>query len=147
MLGRDNPWRRQVDGSGNACKRGAPTLYGSASNGQQVLLLPPHKKGYIPSEGRVGGCKTATPSFDGDGIQRLLNTELKYLVAQSHLFDLGLWEGACELKRNGGIISCKAEKKGGGGGWGGSTQTEDIMIEFWGMHEPRLCENIWDNVT
>lgn len=87
----------------------------------------------------MGGCKTATPSFNGDGIQRLLNTEIKYLVAQSHLSDLGLREGACELKRNGGMrISCKAKKKKGGG----STQTEDIMIEFRGMHEPRLCENI-----
>lgn len=70
-----------MDGSGNACERGAPTLYGSSSNGQWVLPLPPafhpQKKGYIPSGEGVGGYKTAAMSFDGDGIHSLANTENK----------------------------------------------------------------------
>lgn len=68
-----------MDWSGNACERGAPTLYGSSSNGQWVLPLPPslhpQKKGYIPSGEGVGGYKTAAMSFDGDGIHSLANTE------------------------------------------------------------------------
>lgn len=41
-----------MDGSGNACERGAPTLYGSSSNGQRVLPLPPSpgKKAIFPLE-------------------------------------------------------------------------------------------------
>lgn len=72
-----------MDGSGNACERGAPTLYGSSFNGQWVLPLPlplafhPQKKGYIPSGEGVGGYKTAAMSFDGDGIHSLANTENK----------------------------------------------------------------------
>lgn len=73
-----------MDESGNACDQGAPTPYRSVSNGQQVLPSPPPspRKGYIHSGGRVGGCKTAAMSFDGDGIHRLANTEIKYLFSQ-----------------------------------------------------------------
>lgn len=37
-----------MDGSGNACEQGAPTLYGSSSNGQWVLPLPPSLPLSIP---------------------------------------------------------------------------------------------------
>lgn len=50
-----------------ACEQGAPTPYGSASNGQQVP--PPHKK-RLHSGGKVGRSKTAAMSFDEDRIYR-----------------------------------------------------------------------------
>lgn len=73
-----------MDGSGNACEQEAPTPHGTVCNGQQALPPPPPspQKGYIHSRGSVGGCKTAAMFFDGDGIHRLANTEIKYLFSQ-----------------------------------------------------------------
>lgn len=75
------PRRSTEKADGISCEQGAPTLYGSASNGQRVLPLPPSlhpqekKRLYSPWR-RVGGYD-CSHVFDGDGIHSLANTENK----------------------------------------------------------------------
>lgn len=104
-----------MDGSGNARERGAPTLYGSSSNGQWVLPLPPSfhpqerkKEGSIPSGEGVGGYKTAAMSFDGDGIHSLANTENKIPEIPKPPVCVGAArERTCDSQRHGGVrVSC-----------------------------------------
>lgn len=60
-----------MGGSGNACEKGAPTPYGSASNGQQEpppLPFPQKKPTFTLEEEWAN--KTAAMSFDGDWIHR-----------------------------------------------------------------------------